>query len=236
MYNTHFLIFSKCTTLLLEIINPIFCPMNLDYLLISKLCCESVANDNTFATYNLLLHSSQTAIITVCWECPNLQFTITFYLDCYYNCLLTMPKRKKKAEVTDDCGETQKKVKTSPGDIADSPTAGPHFVIEHCKSWSVYKRNAVRVGALLSAQYPDIPIVMNPGKPRSKSFEVTYFPGTTPEEGKEEGSTLIWSGLKLGPPRKLKFVEDNKLVELLKGNMKWCGILWWSYYNMMTLV
>ena len=143
-----------------------------------------------------------------------------------------MPKRKKKAvQVTDDCGETQKKVKTSPGDIADSPTAGPHFVIEHCKSWSVYKRNAVRVGALLSAQYPDIPIVMNPGKPRSKSFEVTYFPGTTPEEGEEEGSTStsIWSGLKLGPPRKLKFVEDSKLVELLKENMKWCGILEFLY-------
>ena len=75
----------------------------------------------------------------------------------------------------------------------------------------MYKRNAVRVSDVLSVQYPDIPVHVNPVKPRSKSFEVFYKSGTD--------STEIWSGVKLGPPRKLKFVEDDKLVELLEEKM-----------------
>jgi len=35
-----------------------------------------------------------------------------------------------------------------------------------------------------------------------------------------EEVTEIWSGIKLGPPRKLKFVEDDDFVELLKEKMK----------------
>ena len=72
----------------------------------------------------------------------------------------------------------------------------------------MYKRNAVRLDKLISAEYPDIPVLINTSKPRSKSFEVTYHDG--------EDVTEIWSGIKLGPPRRLKFVEDDKLVELLK--------------------
>lgn len=30
----------------------------------------------------------------------------------------------------------------------------------------------------------------------------------------------LWSGLKKGPPRKLKFPEPNKVVEMLKGNLE----------------
>ncbi|KAH0621129.1 hypothetical protein JD844_022168 [Phrynosoma platyrhinos] len=29
----------------------------------------------------------------------------------------------------------------------------------------------------------------------------------------------LWSGLKKGPPRKLKFPEPSKVVEILKGNL-----------------
>ena len=69
----------------------------------------------------------------------------------------------------------------------------------------------MRVSAALSAAHPTIPVVMNPAKPRSKSFEISYQDG--------EVVTEIWSGVKLGPPRKLKFLEDDKLAELLTEKM-----------------
>lgn len=49
----------------------------------------------------------------------------------------------------------------------------------------------------------------NADKPRSKSFEFTLIKS----DGTED---LIWSGLKLGPPRSLKFPSKEKIVELFK--------------------
>ena len=126
---------------------------------------------------------------------------------------LTMPKRRKKTEVA----EPQKKVKTS--DEPDTTAPTKYFYIEHCKSWSVYKRHATRLDKVLSAEHPNIPVLINSTKPRSKSFEVSYHDG--------EEVTEIWSGIKLGPPRRLKFVEDDAFMELLKEKMKWkVGGLW----------
>ena len=126
-----------------------------------------------------------------------------------------MPKRRKKAEVAEVevAEEPKKKAKTS-SEEAEETTCTPsrYFYIEHCKSWSVYKRNAVRLDKLISAEYPEVPVLINTTKPRSKSFEVSYHDG--------EDVTEIWSGIKLGPPRKLKFVEDDKFAELLKEKMK----------------
>lgn len=124
-----------------------------------------------------------------------------------------MPKRRKKAEVAEVevAEEPKKKAKTS-SEEAEETTPSRYFYIEHCKSWSVYKRNAVRLDKLISAEYPEVPVLINTTKPRSKSFEVSYHDG--------EDVTEIWSGIKLGPPRKLKFVEDDKFSELLKEKMK----------------
>lgn len=47
---------------------------------------------------------------------------------------------------------------------------------------------------------------MNETKPRSKSFEFVLI-----RDGEEE---VVWSGLKLGPPRAQKFPAPEKLVEL----------------------
>ena len=44
------------------------------------------------------------------------------------------------------------------------------------------------------------------------AFEITI----TDEDGK---SALVWSGLKLGPPRRLKFPDADKLIEDVKKNL-----------------
>jgi len=136
-----------------------------------------------------------------------------------------MPKRKKKSTVADP----QKKVKISSEEPEPEPTnPTKYFNIEHCKSWSVYKRHATRLEKLISAEHSDIPVLINTTKPRSKSFEVSYHDG--------EKVTEIWSGIKLGPPRRLKFVEDDDFVELLKEKMKWgVWVLWGLLYDGFSL-
>lgn len=97
--------------------------------------------------------------------------------------------------------------------VNDTPTdpdtlPSQHYQIEHCKSWSVYRRNAERIKALLLTLTPDIPTYINTKKPRSKSFEVVYYKG--------EDSTVLWTGVKIPPPRKNKFCSDEKMSSLVK--------------------
>ena len=64
----------------------------------------------------------------------------------------------------------------------------------------------------MQGTFPNILVEMNPKKPRRNSFEVVLL--------KEDGTQVeLWSGLKKGPPRKLKFPEPTKVVETLKGNL-----------------
>lgn len=80
--------------------------------------------------------------------------------------------------------------------------------------------------------YPDMEITINPQKPRSKSFEVMLC--------KEDGTGIrntcgfhfmqkkinitflyhleivIWSGIKKGPPRKLKFPEAQVIISSIQ--------------------
>lgn len=53
---------------------------------------------------------------------------------------------------------------------------------------------------------------LNPTKPRGKSFEITV----TFDDGK---SALVWSGIKMGPPRKLKFPEVSVLLKNIQSEM-----------------
>lgn len=48
---------------------------------------------------------------------------------------------------------------------------------------------------------------INAEKPRTKSFEFTLVCA----DGSEE---VVWSGLKLGPPRSLKFPSKEQIVEI----------------------
>ena len=69
---------------------------------------------------------------------------------------------------------------------------------------------------------------LNPTKPRSKSFEITLING-----GKGTFvfilfvlihytlwvEVLLWSGLKKGPPRKLKFPDSEIIIEALQEHL-----------------
>ncbi|MPC29972.1 Selenoprotein H [Portunus trituberculatus] len=95
---------------------------------------------------------------------------------------------------------------------APAPTKGrrgrkPKKVsVEHC----VFKRNAVQVTDSIRSMFPDIEVELNPKKPRSKTFECSLFQITVIFEDGE--SVLVWSGLKKGPPRRLKFPEASNVL------------------------
>ena len=80
----------------------------------------------------------------------------------------------------------------------------------------MYKRNAGKLSAKLAEEFPDMEVSINAGpeKPKSKSYECVYV------NGKERVS--LWSGLKLGPPRKLKWPEgyEAKVVAAAKVALK----------------
>ncbi|TRY64935.1 hypothetical protein DNTS_024622 [Danionella cerebrum] len=55
-------------------------------------------------------------------------------------------------------------------------------------------------------------VLLNPQKPRRNSFEITLV-----EEGNE---IVLWTGIKKGPPRKLKFPEPSEVVSALTEALK----------------
>ncbi|XP_078336008.1 selenoprotein H-like [Crassostrea virginica] len=61
----------------------------------------------------------------------------------------------------------------------------------------------------MRAEVEDIHIECNPSAPRRGSFEVTLIHATGDGDTKE---VTLWTGIKKGPPRKLKFPEDHKLI------------------------
>ncbi|EPQ20823.1 Selenoprotein H [Myotis brandtii] len=61
----------------------------------------------------------------------------------------------------------------------------------------------------LRLEAPELPVKVNPAKPRRGSFEVMLL--------RPDGSSAeLWTGIKKGPPRKLKFPEPQGVVEKLK--------------------
>ncbi|GAB1286501.1 Selenoprotein H [Apodemus speciosus] len=82
---------------------------------------------------------------------------------------------------------------------------GAAVVIEHC----VYGRHAAALSQALQLEAPELPVQVNPSKPRRGSFEVTLL---RPDNSRVE----LWTGIKKGPPRKLKFPEPQEVVEELK--------------------
>lgn len=73
----------------------------------------------------------------------------------------------------------------------------------------MYGRNAAALSQALRLEAPELPVRVNPAKPRRGSFEVTLL--------RPDGSSAeLWTGIKKGPPRKLKFPEPQVVVEKLK--------------------
>uniref|UniRef100_A0A3Q2PL75 Selenoprotein H n=1 Tax=Fundulus heteroclitus TaxID=8078 RepID=A0A3Q2PL75_FUNHE len=75
---------------------------------------------------------------------------------------------------------------------------------------SVYGRNAEEVKSALLATRPGLTVVLNPEKPRRNSFEVTLL----------DGEISLWTGIKKGPPRKLKFPPPDDVVAALQEALK----------------
>lgn len=76
----------------------------------------------------------------------------------------------------------------------------------------MYGRNADVVREALLAVHPELHVVLNPQKPRRNSFEVTLV------EGSKE--VVLWTGIKKGPPRKLKFPDPAEVVTVLEDALK----------------
>lgn len=118
-----------------------------------------------------------------------------------------------KAAVT--ATESKAKATKSP---AAKKTSGPvdaYFLFEVCKSCHTYKRNANQIFNDISAQFPKkhFELVVNEhGLSRRGSFEITLSKKKTVTGN----STLIWSGIAKGPPRKLKFPESAQLFDSVK--------------------
>ncbi|KAI7801698.1 selenoprotein H-like, partial [Triplophysa rosa] len=55
-------------------------------------------------------------------------------------------------------------------------------------------------------------IELNPQKPRRNSFEVTLMQG--------DKEVVLWTGIKKGPPRKLKFPDPAEVVSALEEALK----------------
>lgn len=75
----------------------------------------------------------------------------------------------------------------------------------------MYKRHARRVAAAIEEEVEGAEVEVVVGK--SKSFEIIRVGGEGKEE--EEGEALLWSGKSKGPPRRLKFPDDDEVRALL---------------------
>uniref|UniRef100_A0A665TBR2 Selenoprotein H n=1 Tax=Echeneis naucrates TaxID=173247 RepID=A0A665TBR2_ECHNA len=78
------------------------------------------------------------------------------------------------------------------------------------KGQEVYGRNAEEVRSALLAARPGLTVVLNPEKPRRNSFEITLM----------DGEMSLWTGIKKGPPRKLKFPQPDSVVTALQEALK----------------
>lgn len=78
----------------------------------------------------------------------------------------------------------------------------------------MYRRKASAIADAVRAAFPNaaITVQMNETKPRSKSFELSLKTANAKEE-------LLWSGIKRGPPRKLKFPEPSEIVTAISGHL-----------------
>ncbi|KAL4641703.1 selenoprotein H, partial [Arapaima gigas] len=116
-------------------------------------------------------------------------------------------RQKRKAPAGPVAEEAPNPKSKKKGEDDPEKGQGQRVVIEH---WSV--RHAEGLREALEAANTDVKVQINPEKPRRNSFEVTLF-----SEGKE---VCLWSGIKKGPPRKLKFPDPAVIVSALQEALK----------------
>lgn len=96
---------------------------------------------------------------------------------------------------------------------------GVYIAINHCVSWSVFKKRAQTLYNEVRELLPEdlcekITLKLNEnGKPARGSFEIFV-------KKPDQEPILIWSGLKKGPPRKEKFPEVSSIIDDIKKALK----------------
>uniref|UniRef100_A0A3B3I7K2 Selenoprotein H n=1 Tax=Oryzias latipes TaxID=8090 RepID=A0A3B3I7K2_ORYLA len=90
--------------------------------------------------------------------------------------------------------------------------AGLKVLIEHCTELMDMLLFGKEVKSALLAARPELTVVCNPEKPRRNSFEITLLDGAK--------ETSLWTGIKKGPPRKLKFPQPDDVVAAFKDALK----------------
>ncbi|KAL4223634.1 hypothetical protein ACF0H5_017102 [Mactra antiquata] len=101
-----------------------------------------------------------------------------------------MPARKKrKSTATEEVKQDSKTANDSPPK-AKNPKLN---------------RKALAIVEDLCEKYGDFEVELNPSAPRRGSFEITLL-----QDGEKD--VIVWTGLKKGPPRKLKFPEAETVI------------------------
>ncbi|CAL8304443.1 unnamed protein product [Arctogadus glacialis] len=112
---------------------------------------------------------------------------------------------KRKADaVQEEEEKVAVELKEEKEEVEESVSGGRRVIIEHC---SCSQMTCGVKEALLTVR-PELTVVLNPEKPRGKSFEITLVEG--------EKESILWTGIKKGPPRKLKFPEPAVVVAALE--------------------
>jgi selenoprotein H len=78
----------------------------------------------------------------------------------------------------------------------------------------VFKRKANDLSSALQAELPNLKINISPLKSPKGSFECFLIMDQTKDD-----KIVLWSGIKRGPPRKLKFPESAD-IEAILANLK----------------
>lgn len=102
----------------------------------------------------------------------------------------------------------------APADVPKSKNIDAYLSFEVCKSCHTYKRRATERFTEIAELLPkkNLELLINEhGPPRRGAFEISVL--RTKDDTSD--ATLIWSGLKKGPPRRLKFPETKDIIELV---------------------
>lgn len=126
-------------------------------------------------------------------------------------------KAAAAAEHAEDESQESADSQEAASDAEPTSTEGKPEVnveMEACKSWRVFLKNARELGDKLQSSIPDVKFnfTYNKTPPRRGAFEIVVH--------KSDGSEqLIWTGLKKGPPRKLKFPDIATLESLVRNEI-----------------
>lgn len=99
-------------------------------------------------------------------------------------------------------------------EVPKSKNVDAYLSFEVCKSCHTYKRRATERFTEIAELLPNknFELLINEhGPPRRGAFEISVLQ----EKDDTSNATLIWSGLKKGPPRRLKFPETKDIIELI---------------------